>query len=493
MTSATPELLVTVLLVGPVVGALVVAALTPRAARLGASVVASGVQALAAVGLVAATLDGSRVVVDVGGHLPPLGVTLAVDLLAALAALVSTLVVLAVQVGLTGSDADRWRFTRPAVLLLSTGVVLAFSTADLFTLFVAFEVVLIASYVLVTRDGDRAGVLAAPAYVAANLVASALFLIAIAGIYGATGHVNLAGIAQAWPEVSAPLQALLGGMLLVVFAIKAALVPLGVWLPAAYAAVPPILGAAFAALLTKVGVVALLRVVTLLDIRTGTGADPLLLGIASITMVGGVVVAFGEKELHRILAAHVVSQVGFMILGLALFDVAGIAGAVLYLAHHVLVKGALLLVAASVHARHGTLRLDRLGGIGRQAPVLAGTFLVAAVALAGLPPTSGFVAKLSLLQAGISAEAWIAVGASLVASLLTMASMAKVHGAVFRSEPMAPVPGGALAARPALLGAAGLVLLGLVGASLAGPMAQASVVAAESLLDVPAYIEAVLR
>lgn len=495
MTAVLPALLVGL----PVLAAAVVA-LVDRA-RVAVSVVATAVVLAAAVAATVVVADGSRIVLGVGGHDAGLGIVLVVDLLAAVAATVCSAVVLASQVALTGTAADRWPVTRPALLLLTAGVLLSFVTGDLFTLFVSFEVLLLASYVLLTRDGDRDGVRAAPAYVGANLVGSAVFLLAIAGVYGSTGTVNLAAVAETWPSVDESTRVLVGAALLVVFATKAALVPWGVWLPRTYGALPPVIGAAVAALLTKVGVVALVRVGGLLELTAPGGTTrTALLAIACVTMIGGVVVALGQQEVHRILAAHVVSQVGFMVAGLALLDVAGTAAGILYLVHHVLVKGALLLVAGAIVARTGTLLLRELGGVRSQAPVVSALFVLGGATLAGLPPTSGFVAKVAVLQATVDQGLWWVVASMAVGSVLTLVSMLKIHDAMSAEVPGAIADRAAvgattaptLAVRSATAAAGGLLAAGLGLSLFAGPAHDLVVVAAETLLDHEDYSAAVL-
>ncbi|MFT4837658.1 MAG: multicomponent Na+:H+ antiporter subunit D [Nonlabens sp.] len=455
-----------------------------RAARP-AGIAASALLLVGAVALTSAAADGP-VIVTVGALPAPLGITLVADVLAGVAASVSAAVLLAVQVALRGTAADRWHATRASLLVLTAGVMLAYLTADLFTLFVSFEIVLFASYALLTREGDVEGVDAAPAYVKANLIASAVFLVAIAGVYGATGHVAFAEVSAAWPEVDPAVRALTTAALLGVAATKAAIVPLGVWLPRTYGAMPPVLAAAVGAILTKVGVVALVRVLQVTGPH-GTGSSTAVLVLASVTMLVGVVVAIGQKDLTRVLAAHVVSQVGFMVAGFGLLDLAGTTGGILYLGHHVLVKGALLLVAAAVMARFGTTSLGRLRGALVGHPVLAGVLLLGAATLAGLPPTTGFVAKVALLRAAIDAEVWWLLAVMGLASLLTLVSMLKVHVAL-RGEsdgqvpPQAHWPQAQGAERRALAGAGALLTVGVVAAVLAGPLHGLAVTGATQLL-----------
>jgi multicomponent Na+:H+ antiporter subunit D len=436
-------------------------------------------------------------VAAIGAWGAPVGITLVVDLFAALMLVVSTAMLLAVLIYAIGSPrtADQATFFHPVYLVLGAGVSASFLTSDLFNLFVAFEVMLTASYVLITLGGGRAQVRSGMTYVVISLLASMLFLTATALLYAATGTVNLADLAGRLDQVDDGIRVALGLLLLVVFGIKAAIFPLFFWLPDAYPTAPTPVTAIFAGLLTKVGVYAIFRTQTLL-FPSGDGASTILLVAAALTMLIGVLGAIAQNDVKRILSFHIVSQIGYMILGLGLFTVAGVAGAIFYVVHHIVVKTTLFLVAGLVEDRTGTAALDRLGGLLRTAPHLAILFLLPALSLAGLPPFSGFVAKLALVQAGLDASAHVAVGISLLVSVLTLFSMTKIWGGVFWGEPEdVRLAAGRSPRRspPAMVGAtAALVVLSLVIAVAAAPLWDLSTRAAADLLDTTAYVRAVL-
>jgi multicomponent Na+:H+ antiporter subunit D len=250
----------------------------------------------------------------------------------------------------------------------------------------------------------------------------------------------------------------------------------------------------FAGLLTKVGVYALIRSQTLLfpaDTQPGT----LLLVVAGLTMVIGVFGAITQNDIKRILSFHIVSQIGYMIMGLGLFTVAGLAGAVLYIIHHIVVKTTLFLVAGLIELRAGTSDLGRLTGVARLEPLLGVLFILPALSLAGIPPFSGFVAKLALVDAGVGAGAYLIVAASLAVSLLTLFSMTKIWANAFWGRhPEDPRGRSLTAPRRALMvgSTASLVILSLGIAVASGPLYELSERAAVDLVDTSVYVEAVL-
>jgi multicomponent Na+:H+ antiporter subunit D len=427
-----------------------------------------------------------------GGWEAPLGITLVADRLAAVMLLVSLLMLLAVLVYAIGQgEAERHHVGfHPVYMTLSAGVAAAFLTGDLFNLFVSFEVMLTSSYVLLTLGGRRDQVRTGMTYVVVSLVASALFLTALGFIYASAGTVNLADLAGRFGELPVGTRQALALLVLVVFGIKAAVFPLFFWLPDSYPTAPMAVTAVFAGLLTKVGVYAIVRTQTVLlpaEDRPGT----LLLIVAGATMLVGVLGAIAQNDIKRILSFHIVSQIGYMVMGLGFLTVAGLAGALLYIVHHIIVKTTLFLTGGLVERRSGTGHLDELGGLVRTAPVVAVLFLVPALSLAGIPPLSGFVAKLALVQAGLSRDQWGVVGVSLLVSLLTLFSMTKIWAGAFWGEVDPPRPGRPL---PALMVAptAALTALGLAVALFAGPLYGLSERAAGDLLDGTTYVQAVL-
>jgi multicomponent Na+:H+ antiporter subunit D len=436
---------------------------------------------------------------DVGGWPAPIGITLVADLTSTIlltTASVVLLVVLLFSIG-TPRVGDTLLFFHPVYLVLAAGVGAAFLTGDLFNLFVAFEVMLIASYVLLTLGGTERQVRSGMTYVVVSLVASALFVTAVGLVYAATGTVNMADLAGRVADLPAGVRTGLALLLFATFGIKAAIFPLFFWLPDSYPAAPAPITALFAGLLTKIGVYAIIRTQTL--IFPGDAPETLLLAVAGLTMVVGVLGAIAQADVKRILSFHIVSQIGYSIMGLALFTVAGLAGAVLFLVHNMVTKTTLLLVSGTIEVGAGTGALKRLSGIAHRAPLLAGLFLVSALSLAGVPPLSGFVAKVALLDAGVESRSWAIVGVSLLVSVGTLFSMLKIWNGAFWGEPGIPTPHPEVATLeaggvPHLMGAATAVLavVGIALALFSGPVYDLAERGAATLVEPGAYVHEVL-
>jgi multicomponent Na+:H+ antiporter subunit D len=468
----------------------------------------TGVLATAVVLVREADRSGATVV-QLGGWAAPAGISLVADRLSTLLLAVSSGVLLAVLLYAIGQGvADGRRTTlavfHPCYLVLSAGIAMAFLTGDLFNLFVAFEVMLVASYVLITLEGNGPQVRAGMTYVVTSLVASVLFVTAIGLVYAATGTVNLADLAVRLQDVPEGLRVALGLTLLVVFGIKAAIFPLFSWLPDSYPTAPSPVTAVFAGLLTKVGVYAILRTQTLLFPGSAV-ISRVLLVLAVLTMVVGILGALVQDDLKRLLSFTIVSHIGYMLLGLGLASTAGLAGAVLYTVHHIVIQTTLFLVAGLVERRQGTGSLSRSGGLQSVAPVLAVLYLVPALSLAGIPPLSGFVAKLGLLQAGLAdggALAVTAVAAAVLTSLLTLYAIGVLWSEVFWGPVADVVPdadrsdnvvvGTARTPRLMLGAAVAAVVAGLAIPVAAGPLYALSERAAQDLVARDGYVEAVL-
>ena len=445
------------------------------------------------------------VALHVGGWAAPIGVTLVADRLAAVLVVVASAVLLAVAVfaiGQPGAERNHVGF-QPVYLVLAAGVSASFLTADLFNLFVAFEMMLMASYVLITLGGRLEQVRAGMTYVVISLLASALFLTALGFVYATTGTVDLADLSVRIAGLSPGLRQGLASLLLVVFGIKAGLFPLFSWLPDAYPTAPSPVTAVFAGLLTKVGVYAIIRTQTMLF--PGDSPTTLLLVVAGATMLTGVLGAIAQGDVRRILSFQIISHIGSMVMGLALFTVAGLAGAIFYLVHHIVAKTGLFLVAGLIEHVGGSTRLTRLGGLVRTHPAIAVLFAVPALSLAGMPPFSGFVAKLALVDAGFAAGQDAIVWVSLAAAALTIYSLVKVWSAVFWSPaegetasapvaPVAPDTAAGVARRPPPLmiaPAAAMAVLSIAIAVGAAPLYRFSERAAENLLRMQPYLEVV--
>ena len=500
------------LLAAPVLLCLLGAGIAFLAGRLPRLQRAVSITTVVAVCAVAATLvwltDSTTVVLWVGDWPKPLGIVLVADRLASLMLLVAALVSLAVLVYSTGQDRDERRretpvsIFHPTFLLLVAGVSNAFLAGDLFNLFVSFELLLFASYVLLTMGGTNERIRAGSVYVVVNLVSSALFLVTLASVYAATGTVNLADLALRLAQLPVELRSVLQVMLLGVFAIKAAVFPLSAWLPHSYPTAPAPVTAVFAGLLTKVGVYAIIRTQTLLF---PTQPLTVLLGVAgAATMVIGILGAVAQVEIKRMLSFSLVSHIGYMVFGISLATVNGYAGAIFYAAHHITIQATLFLVAGLIERVGGSTSLDQLGGLAKISPLLGALFLVPAMNLAGIPPLSGFVAKLALLEAGVevgSPLAWLLVASGIVTSLLTLYAMAKVWNRVFWSEASGAVvenvrsydspDRGRLLPHLMVGSTVGLVALALAFTVAAGPMYDYVHRSAAALLD-RSYISAVL-
>ncbi len=473
--------------------------LARRAPRVRAAtgLLGAGLQLAAAVRLLAAVADGAIFTLEMGGWPAPFGIVLVADLTAAI--FLATCAVTAFGVALHAAF-DRiekplagWFFPMMHFLLL--GVNGALLTGDLFNLFVWFEVMLIASFVLVVIGGRRPQLEGGFKYVVINLFSSALFLAGIGVLYGKTGTLNMADLALKMQGLEQPqLVRSSVALLFASFAIKAGLFPLFFWLPASYHTPQPVVTALFAGLLTKVGVYACMRTVTLFLWEDFAAWQQLFVWIAALTMITGVLGAYAQFEMRRILAFHIISQIGYLVAGLAMFTVAGLAAALFYFVHNNLAKTSLLLLAAAVQRRWGTGDLARLGGLYRSAPALSALFLLSALALAGIPPLSGFWAKLGILRAGLEGGfPWLAA-AALGVGMLTLASMTKIWAEVFwkappQEAPAAPGP----PLPPAALLAAGLFAAAIVVLSVGGePVLRLSFAAASQLLEPGRYIQAVL-
>ncbi len=408
-----------------------------RAQRIVSVVVLAAVVATAATLLVRADSLGPQSL-TVAGWGPEIGITLVADRLAALMLLVSSVVTLLVLLysfgqGIVeyGRDTPLSVF-HPTYLVLSAGVSNAFLSADLFNLFVGFEVLLAASYVLITLGGTEARIRAGTVYIVVSLLSSVIFLVAIACVYAATGTVNFARLAERVPDLDPAVAQVLQLLLLTVFCIKAAVFPLSAWLPDSYPTAPAPVTAVFAGLLTKVGVYAIVRTQTL--IFPAESMRTLVLVAATLTMVVGILGAVAQNDIKRILSFTLVSHIGYMLLGIGLGSELALSGAIYYIAHHITVQTALFLLAGLVEYRSGTTNLDRLGGLARSAPVLSVVFFVPAMNLAGIPPFSGFLGKVALGRAGIEAGDWLAVtavAAGVAVSLLTLYAIAKVWNRAF--------------------------------------------------------------
>ena len=443
-----------------------------------------------------------HVVMHMGNWPAPFGIVLVSDLLAAIMVVLTGITGLATALfSLSSVPRIQEHFGYyPLLHLLLAGVAGAFLTGDIFNLYVWFEVMLVASFALLILGGERAQMEGAIKYVTLNLLSSAMFLSAIGLLYGVAGTLNMADLAVKLAEVppeQSGLLTVIAILFMVAFGIKAAAFPLFFWLPASYHTPQVAVSALFAGLLTKVGVYSLFRFFTLIFDQDVAFTHEILLWMAVLTMLSGVLGAAAQYEFRRILSFHSISQIGYMILGLALYTPLAIVGGVIYIVHHSIVKASLFQISGLVYRLRGTYELKGLGGLFRSHPWLSLMFLIAALSLAGMPPLSGFMAKFIIVRAGIEAGAWVAVFFALLVGLLTLYSMIKIWNEVFWKAPAEtpqemPSPGQSHSLffyyLPIVLFVVMTVLLGVA----IQPIYEIADQSAAQLLDTSGYIEAVL-
>jgi multicomponent Na+:H+ antiporter subunit D len=390
---------------------------------------------------------GMQMVV-MGGWEAPFGIPFVADRLACIMLCLSTAVgtLALIYTFSTVTPIQQKHFFYPFLQIVLLGVNWAFLTGDLFNLFVAYEVMLVGSYGMMLVGASRAQLRETMKYIAINTVGSTLFVAAIGFIYATTGTLNMADLAHQTANLQGNQAAMVTAasmVLLVVFATKAAAFPLFFWLPDSYPIVPPGMNGYFAGLLTKVGIYSLLRVFVMVFRQPGSEfALQTLLVLSGFTMVLGVMGAMCQWEIRRILSWHIISQVGYMVMGIGMVGIAtddpelnmavrrmAVAGTIFYVVHHIVVKSCLFLVGGIAEKVSGTQQLKKMGGVLELSPVTAGLFLVAAFSLAGMPPFSGFLAKFVLIRAGLTGGGTlftIIIVAAIVTSFLTLFSMSKI-------------------------------------------------------------------
>lgn len=428
------------------------------------------------------------------------------------------------------SGLTKQRFAAPLILILMAGVFGAILTGDLFNFFVCLEIMLLPSYGLyaltIHQRGGSLLVGGMRLFIASNLLGSTLYMVGVGLVYGTAGSINLAELAGAAKED--PAVALAGAVCLLAMFIKASIVPVHSWLAQTYPYTSPAITALFSGLHTKVGVYMIYRIYAVL-FDGDDGFLWIMVALFSLTMVVGVLGAVGEKTTRSILAFHMVSQLGYIMMGVALFTELGLAAGIFYLVHHMIVKASLFMSTGAIEVQYGTGELGKVTAMAKREPIMAVAFFVAALSLAGIPPFSGFVAKFSLMIATWEVNWIYPLAVMVVVSLLTLLSMLKIWGGVFWGNPKTPLPdpahgqdpdgphatlGGGVAtytrsdsqtmtedkttkkpksrigfwlAAPAVITAVITLVLGVGGEYLM----QYSEVAANNLMDTSSYVEAV--
>jgi len=321
-------------------------------------------------------------------------------------------------------------FIASLVLILAGGVGGALLTADLFNLFVFIEVMLLPSYGLLLFLSRRGDMAASRLYVTVNLLASTLFLAGVGLIYAVQGTVNLAALAGAGDD---PATAIATAVCLGALAVKAAVFPVHGWLSRAYGSASPAVAALFSGLHTKVAVYIVYRISSVVFEGDGAWMTAIMV-VAALTLAVGAFVALGESEIRPLMLFQMVSGIGFILIGVALFTPAGLTAGIVYMVHHMVVMASLLLIASAIEQTYGSGRLDRVAGLRTREPLLTAAFVISALSLAGLPPFSGFVAKYALVLASAGAGQVLIAGLLIIVSLLSLMSLMRVWADMFNGK-----------------------------------------------------------
>ena len=467
-----------------------------------------------ALGLTVLAADGETHVYRLGAWPAPFGIVLVLDRLSAMMVLLTAFLALIVVIHAIASGwDDRGKHFHALFQFQLMGICGAFLTGDIFNLFVFFEILLIASYGLMIHSGGRERMRAGLQYVVMNLAGSTLFLFALGTLYASTGTLNIADLAAKVPEIpseDAALVRVAAMLLMIVFAVKAALFPVQFWLPATYANAPAPVAALFA-IMTKVGAYAIIRIHTLVFGPGASGTEDLastwLFPAAIVTIAIGAFGVLGARRLLPLIAFSIVGSMGTLLVAVAAFSPTAMTAALYYMVHSTFAAACLFLIADLVISRReGDL-------LSTQAPTVqnglyAALFFGAAIAMAGMPPLSGFLGKLLVLDAVREPDrivwAWTAI---LVGSLLTIVGFARAGSTLFWKStavavpdapdeandeqvapPAAPVRASSTEIAPVLMGLAALAALAIF----AGPAAGYFEATSEQLFDRNGYVSAVL-
>lgn len=367
----------------------------------------------------------------------PYGITMVADGMSSI--LVFTTLVLAFFIVWFGFEsigkAREQFFYYPGIMMIITGVTGAFTTGDIFNLFVFFEVLLMSSYLLIVLGGEKAQLRESIKYILVNVISSALFVVAVAYLYSVVGTLNMADIAVKIAEINQPgIITTIAVLFLMVFGLKAAIFPLYFWLPSSYGAAPIPVLALFGALLTKVGIYAITRTYTLFFVHDLSYTHELLLILSVLTVAAGCIGALATYNVKQIIIYNIVIAVGVILFGVAQMNEIALKGAMFYLVHDMIIKAALFLIVGIIITVTGTANLRKMGGLMKHYPALGWFYLIAAFGLAGIPPLSGFVGKLLIVQGGFEAGNIWSTLFILASSLIVLLSVIRIFLYAFWGE-----------------------------------------------------------
>jgi multicomponent Na+:H+ antiporter subunit D len=460
------------------------------------SVISSVATIIASVALVQTVRNKGVQTLDVSSWEAPFGITLVSDMFSALLVLTTSVIALACLIySFHSIGKEREKFYYYSVFqFLIVGVNGAFTTGDIFNLFVFFEVMLMSSYVLLVLGGTKIQLRESIKYILVNVISSALFVITVAYLYSVVGTLNMAHISERIQLAGQPgILTVIAVMFLIVFGLKGAIFPLYFWLPGSYYAPPAPVMALFGALLTKVGVYSITRTFTLFFYHDQGFTHQLISVLAMLTIIVGVIGAIAYWDVKKIIIYNIIVAVGVILFGISVMTPDSLTGSVFYLIHDMLIKAALFLLVGIVIRITGTSNLKQVSGLIKNYPGVAWTFFIAAIALAGVPPLSGFVGKLLIIRGGFEQGQFIGAAFVLMSSLLVLFSVMKIFINGFWGTPRsyegeAGAPVKWLLLSPALL--VGLsVLYGLGSEAIYPYITQAS----ETLVNPAIYIDAVLK
>lgn len=400
------------------------------------SAVSIAVNLLVALFIVSQVNNEGIQTLHMGGWQPPYGIVFVADMLAALLVL-TTLIVAAACLFYSfrsiGEEREKHYFYAFFQFLLA-GVIGSFLTGDLFNLFVCFEVMLIASYALIVLGGTKRQLRETLKYMLINIISSTLFVAAVAYLYGTVGTLNMAHLSLRVAEVQQDgILSVIGLLFLIVFALKAGLF-LFFWLPGSYSAPPAAVTALFGALLTKVGLYAIIRTFTLIFYHDTGGIHAVIGWMAAATMILGSLGAVAYKDLGRILNYNIIISVGFIAFGIATASSDSLNGAVFYLMHDMIAKALLFILGGIIIASAGANKLSDMGGLMKRYPLVGWMFFIVALALVGIPPLSGFLGKVLIVRGGLSGGHYVLTGLALASSLAVLYSLIKVFMGAFWGE-----------------------------------------------------------
>lgn len=434
--------------------------------------------------------------VTLGSWPAPFGITLASDMLSSLLVTTSVIITLSVVIysfSAIGEARERFYYY-PTILFMLTGINGAFTTGDIFNMFVFFEVLLIASYVLIVLGGEKRQLRESIKYLLVNVISSSLFVVTVGLLYSVVGTLNMADISAKISDVGQTgLLTVIAILFLMVFGIKGALFPLYFWLPGSYSAPPMPVLALFGALLTKVGIYAITRTYTLFFIHDLTFTHEFLLVLSVLTVIFGCIGALAYFDLKQIIIYNIIIAVGVILFGVAQMNESGMSGSIFYLIHDMLIKAGLFLLIGIIISVTGTSNLREMGGLMKTHASLGWMYLIAVFGLVGIPPLSGFIGKLLIVQGGFEAgNIWTTI-IILISSIIVLLSAMRIFVYAFWGEPVALPETKKSSYRKEMIPAVLLVVISIVYGIGAESLIPYMENASDLLLNPSIYIDAVLK